>query len=41
MKVEVILSLLNKSDLLVINNKVDEEKGIFEPNMNVRDSINW
>ena len=39
-RVRVILLLLSRSDSLVIDNKVDREKGIFEPNMNVRDSIN-
>ena len=39
MRVEVILSLPSRDDLLVINNKVDRERGTFEPNINVRDSI--
>ena len=39
MRVEVILLLPSKSGPLIINNKVDRERGTFEPNMNVRGSI--
>ena len=40
MKVGVILLLLNRGDSLVINNKVNRERGIFESNMDVKNSIN-
>ena len=39
MRFEVILSLPSRDDLLVINDKVDRERGTFEPNIDVRDSI--
>ena len=41
MEVRVVLSLLNRSDSLVINNKVDRERGTFEPNIDIRGGINW
>ena len=40
MKVRVILSLSNKSGLLIINNKVNKEKNTFKLNMNIKGSIN-
>ena len=40
MGVRVISLLPSKSGLLVINNKVDREKGTFKPNIDVRSSIN-
>ena len=40
MKVRVILSLSNKSGLLIINNKVIKEKNTFKLNMNIKGSIN-
>ena len=39
MKVRVILLLLNRGDSLVINNKVNEKKGVFKLDMNIKDSI--
>ena len=33
--------LLSKSDSLVINNKVNKERGIFKPNMDIKGGINW
>ena len=33
--------LLSKSDSLVINNKVNRERGIFKPNMDIKSSIDW
>ena len=41
MGVRVILLLLNKSDSLVINNKVDKERGIFELNIDIKSSVDW
>ena len=40
MKVRVILSLSNKSGLLIINNKVNKEKNTFKLNINIKGSIN-
>ena len=40
MGVRVISLLPSKSGLLVINDKIDREKGTFEPNVDVRGSIN-
>ena len=31
----------SRDGLLVINNEVDRERGTFEPNMDVRDNIDW
>ena len=39
MGVRVILLLPSKSGLLVINDKVDRKRGIFEPNMNIKGSV--
>ena len=39
MGVRVILLLPNKSGLLVINDKVDRKRGIFELNIDIRDNI--
>ena len=39
MRVGVIPSLLSKGGLLVINDKVDKKRGTFEPNIDVRGSI--
>ena len=39
-KIRVILSLPNRGGPLVINDKVDREKGTFEPNMDIGGSIN-
>ena len=39
MGVGLILLLLSKSDSLVINNKVNRERGTFKLNINIRDSI--
>ena len=39
MEIKVILLLLSRGSLLVINNKVDRERGIFEPNVDVRGGI--
>ena len=38
--VRVILSLSSKSGFLIIDDKVNKEKGTFEPNMDIRGSIN-
>ena len=40
MRVRVILLLLNKGSPLVIDNKVDRERGTFEPDVDVRGGIN-
>ena len=40
-RVRVILLLLSKGGPLVINNKVDREKGTFEPNIDVKGGIDW
>ena len=39
MGVRVILLLPSKSGLLVINDKIDRERGIFKLNMDIRDNI--
>ena len=39
MGVRVILLLPSKSGLLVINDKIDRERDIFELNMDIRDNI--
>ena len=39
MGVRVVLSLSSRGNLLVIDDKVDREKGTFEPNVDVRGSI--
>ena len=39
MRVGVILSLLSRGGSLVINDKVNRERGTFEPNIDVRGSI--
>ena len=39
MGVGVVLSLPSKNSSLVINDKVDREKGTFEPNVDVRGGI--
>ena len=39
MGVRVILLLPSRGSPLVINNKVNRERGTFEPNMDVRGSI--
>ena len=41
MGVRVVLSLPSKSGPLVINDKINRERGIFEPNMDIRGSVNW
>ena len=41
MGVEVILSLPSRGNSLVIDDKVDKERGTFEPNVDVRGSIDW
>ena len=33
--------MLSRDGSLVINNKVDKEKGIFRSNMNVKSGIDW
>ena len=40
MGVRVIPSLLSRGSSLVINNKINREKDIFKPNINIRGSIN-
>ena len=39
MRIEVILSLSSRGSPLVIDDKVDREKGTFEPNVDIRGSI--
>ena len=39
MGVRVILLLLSRGSPLIINNKVDRERGTFEPNVDVRGGI--
>ena len=39
MRVGVILSLPSKGGSLIIDDKVDRERGTFKPNVNVRDSV--
>ena len=39
MRVKVISLLLSKGGSLVIDNKVDKERGTFKPNMDIRGSI--
>ena len=40
MEVEVILLLLSRNNPLVINNKINREKGIFKLNININSGIN-
>ena len=40
MRVGVIPLLSSKGGSLVINDKVDKKRGTFEPNMDIRGSIN-
>ena len=40
-EVRVILSLLNKSNSLIINDKVDRERGTFKSNVDIKGSIDW
>ena len=39
MRVGVILLLPSKGSLLVINNKVNRERGTFEPNMDIKGGV--
>ena len=39
MRVRVVPLLPSKGSSLVINNKVDRERGTFEPNMDVRGGV--
>ena len=39
-KVRVVLLLPSKCGPLVIDNKVDRERGTFEPNIDIKGSIN-
>ena len=39
MEVEIVPLLLNRGSPLVINNKVNRERGTFEPNIDIRGSI--
>ena len=41
MKVGVIPLLLSRGGLLVINDKIDRERGTFESNIDIKDSIDW
>ena len=41
MEVRVIPLLLSRGSSLVINDKVDRERGTFEPNVNVKGGIDW
>ena len=40
MEVGVVPSLPSRGSPLVINDKVNRERGTFEPNMDIRDNIN-
>ena len=39
MEVEIVLLLLSKSGPLIIDDKVNRERGTFKPNMDVKSSI--
>ena len=39
MRVRVVLSLLSKSGPLIIDDKVNREKGTFKPNVDIKGSI--
>ena len=39
MRVEVVSLLPSRGGPLVINNKVDREKGTFEPNVDIKSGI--
>ena len=39
MEVGIVLLLLSRGDSLVINNKIDRERGTFEPNVDIRGGI--
>ena len=39
MEVKVILSLLSRGGSLIIDDKVDRERGTFKPNMDIRGSV--
>ena len=39
MRVRIILLLLGRGGSLIINDKIDREKDIFELNMNIRGSV--
>ena len=39
MRVRVISLLLNRGGSLVINNKINRERGTFKPNMDVRGGV--
>ena len=41
MEVGVILLLSSKGSPLVIDNKINRERGTFEPNMDIRGGIDW
>ena len=40
-EIGVVLSLLSRDSPLVINNKVNREKGTFKPNIDIKSSIDW
>ena len=39
MEVRVILLLLSRSDSLIINNKINRERGTFKLNMDIKGNI--
>ena len=41
MRVKVISLLPSKNNSLIINNKIDRERGTFEPDVDIRGSIDW
>ena len=41
MEVGIVPLLLSKDSSLVINDKVDRERGTFEPNVDIRGGIDW
>ena len=41
MGVEVVLLLPSRGSSLVIDDKVDRERGTFKPNVDIRGDINW
>ena len=41
MRVGVISLLLSRDSPLVINDKIDRERGTFKPNIDIRGSIDW
>ena len=40
MGIGVVPSLLSRGSLLVIDDKIDKERGTFKPNVDIRGSVN-